>query len=179
MIKQASMVAGVTALVAVLAVAQPGGFAQRMQAVLAEPFVGLTADGSVETGLFQLGGAGASTEEVRLAAHRFLASLSQEQRERTLFAVDDSEWRNWANVHLFPRQGVSALELSTEQRELAYALVRAGLSERGYQTSRDIMRLNQTIAELIDNFDDYGEHLYYFTIMGTPSTDEPWGWYLK
>jgi hypothetical protein len=170
--------AGLTALIGTFALAQPGGFAQRMQAVLAEPFVGLTADGDIETGLYTLEETGVSTAGVRAAALRFLDSLTEEQRERTVFPVEDSEWRNWANIHLFPRQGVSALEMTDTQRELAYALIQAGLSERGYETSRDIMRLNHTVAEMVDNFDEYGEHLYYFTVMGEPSADEPWGWQL-
>jgi len=172
-------IAAVLAAVAATAVvAQPGGFGQRMQAVLAEPFVGLTADGTPEPGLFELGKTGVSTADVRRAAESLLGSLSAEQRDRAMFPVDDSEWRNWANVHLFARQGVSVLEMTESQRELAYGLIRASLSERGYQTSRDIMRLNHTIAEMIDNFDDYGEHLYFFTFMGEPSADEPWGWQL-
>ena len=178
---------GTTALIGTLVLAQPpagggfggaGGFGQRMQAVLAEPFVGLTADGTVESGLFELEPTGVGTGAVREAAAEFLAALSDEQRERALHAVDDSEWRNWANVHRFERQGVSMLELSDAQRELAYALLQAGLSERGYATSRDIMRLNHTIAELVNNFDEYGEHLYFFTFMGEPSADAPWGWQL-
>ena len=163
------------------ALAQPGGFGgfgQRMQAVLAEPFVGLTADGTVETGLYALAPTGVGTESVRNAANDFIDALSDEQRGRTLFPVEDTEWRNWANVHRFERQGVSMLELDERQRELAYSLIRAGLSERGYQTSRDIMRLNHTIAELVDNFDEYGEHLYHVTIMGEPSATAPWGWQL-
>jgi hypothetical protein len=174
-----------TALVGTLVLAQPpggpggpGGFGQRMQAVLAEPFVGLTTDGTAETGLFKLESSGVSTGDVREAALDFLAALSDEQRQRATFAVDDSEWRNWANVHRFEREGVSMLELSESQRELAYTLLRAGLSERGYTTSRDIMRLNQTIAELVNNFNEYGEHLYFFTFMGEPSATEPWGWQL-
>jgi hypothetical protein len=170
--------AGLTAVAATIALAQPGGFAQRMRTVLEQPFVGLTTDGVPETGLFELEETGVSTEDVRIAAESFLASLSAEQRDRTTFPVDDSEWRNWANIHLFPRQGVSAREMTDEQRELAYGLMRASLSERGYETSRDIMRLNHTIAEMIDNFEDYGEHLYFFTVMGEPSADEPWGWQL-
>jgi hypothetical protein len=107
-----------------------------------------------------------------------LASLSTEQQQRTLYPVDDSEWRNWANVHRFERQGVSLLELSESQRDLVYGLVRSGLSEQSYKTSRDIMRLNHTIAELVDNFDEYGEHLYFVTLMGEPSAEAPWGWQL-
>lgn len=167
-------------IAAAAALAQPGGFgfAQRMQQSLSQPFVGLTANGEAESGLFSLEATGVSTDDVRVAANRFLDALSDEQRERTLYPVDDSEWRNWANIHSFPRQGVSVREMNDEQRELAYGLLRAGLSERGYATSRDIMRLNHTIAEIVDNFDDYGEDLYFFTIMGAPSADEPWGWQL-
>ena len=40
------------------------------------------------------------------------------------------------------------------------------------------MRLNTTIAELVNNFDEYGEGLYFFTVMGVPSEVEPWGWQL-
>lgn len=170
---------GVTGLVvAAAALAQPGGFGQRMQQVLAQPFTGLTSDGEIESGLFSLESSGASTAAVRRAAEEFLAALTDEQRARTMFPVDDSEWRNWANVHLFARQGVSLREMTEAQRERAYRLIRAGLSERGYETSRDIMRLNHTIAEIVDNFDDYGDDLYFFTIMGEPSADEPWGWQL-
>jgi hypothetical protein len=93
-----------------------------------------------------------------------------------VFPVDDSEWRNWANIHRFPRQGVSLDEMTAEQRDAAYGLLRAALSERGFDTSRDIMRLNHHLAELVANFGEYGEHLYFFTIMGTPSAAEPWGW---
>jgi hypothetical protein len=40
------------------------------------------------------------------------------------------------------------------------------------------MRLNETVAELTGKRDEYGEGLYWFTIMGTPSIREPWGWQL-
>jgi hypothetical protein len=174
-----SIFLGLTAagLAGSLVLAQPGGFG-RFGAALDAPFVGLTADGEIEPGLLALEATGIGTEPVRLATERFLAALSDEQRERTQFPIDDREWRNWANIHRFERQGVSALELTETQRELAYGLIRAGLSERGYETSRDIMRLNHTVAELVDNFEEYGEHLYHFTVMGEPSAAEPWGWQL-
>jgi hypothetical protein len=38
------------------------------------------------------------------------------------------------------------------------------------------MKLNGTLAELADNFDEYGEWLYWITIMGDPASTEPWGW---
>jgi hypothetical protein len=151
-------------------------FAERARAALGEPFVGLTTDGAPVPGLFRLAPSGVPTDGVRRAAERLIATLDEEQRDRLLFPIDDTEWRNWANVHRFQRQGVGLQEMTEPQREAAYALLRASLSERGYRTSRDIMRLNHHIAELVDNFDEYGEHLYWFTVMGTPSPTEPWGW---
>ena len=89
-----------------------------------------------------------STAPVRQAAEQFLAALTAEQRARTLFPVDDPEWRKWMNQHFYVRQGVSFLELSDAQREAAFGLLRASLSARGLQLTRDIMRLNETLAEL-------------------------------
>jgi len=179
------IVAAVVAFVVTTAgrpqLAQPtagGGFAERARIALAEPFVGLvTSDGRQED-LFPIAPSGVGTQGVRLAAESFLAVLDAGQRERVAFPVDDTEWRNWANVHRFPRQGVSLDEMSLEQRAAAFNLLRAALSARGYRTSRDIMRLNHHLAELVDNFDEYGEYLYYFTVMGMPSATEPWGWQL-
>ena len=105
--------------------------------------------------------------------------MTQEQRDRTLFAVDDPEWRKWMNQHFYVRQGVSFLEMNAAQRDAAFGLLRASLSARGLKLTRDIMRLNETLGELNDNdFDEYGEWLYYITVMGKPSATEPWGWQL-
>jgi predicted nuclease of restriction endonuclease-like (RecB) superfamily len=115
---------------------------------------------------------------VRNAAVAFLASLSPEQRAKTVFPVDDGEWRKWNNVHRYTRQGVSFKEMSAEQRAKAFGLLQAGLSAKGFQKSRDIMRLNETIAEMTQRLDEYGEGLYNLTVMGEPSDTQPWGWQL-
>jgi uncharacterized protein DUF3500 len=143
---------------------------------LAEPFKGLTANGTIEPGLFTIRSTGVSTKPVKLAAQKFLAGLSDAQRKKTMYAVDDPEWRKWMNQSFYVRQGVNFLEMTPAQRELAFALFRSGLSAKGLTLTRDIMRLNETLGELTDgNFDEYGEFQYYVTIMGTPSEKEPWG----
>jgi hypothetical protein len=40
------------------------------------------------------------------------------------------------------------------------------------------MRLNHTLGELNNNVDEYGEWLYWITVMGVPSETAPWGWQL-
>ena len=108
---------------------------------LAEPFKGVTTDGNIVPGLFSIRSTGVSTEPVRKAAGLFLTSLAGEQRARTLFQTDDLEWRKWMNQHFYVRQGVSFKEMTERQREAAFGLLRASLSAKGLQLSRDIMRV--------------------------------------
>ena len=144
---------------------------------LAAPFKGITTDGTVKPGLFTIRSTGVSTAPVRIATEAFLAALTPLQRTRTMFPVDDPEWRKWMNQHFYLRQGVSFREMTDAQREAAFGLLEASLSAKGLQLSRDIMRLNHTLGELNgNNWDEYGEWLYSITVMGTPSPTEPWGW---
>ena len=145
---------------------------------LAEPFKGITTDGKVVPGLYPIRSTGVSTEPVQKAAAAFLEGLTEEQRKATVFPVEDDEWRKWMNPHFYIRQGVSFKEMTEPQRELAFALLKESLSAKGFKTSRDIMKLNDTLAELTGKFDEYGQWLYHLTVMGTPSATEPWGWQL-
>ena len=159
---------------AVLAMAQRGG-----PDPATEPFKGLTTDGNVRTGLFPIRATGVTTRPVREAAARFISTLTPEQRGKTTFAVDDVEWRRWNNIHRAARQGVSFKEMTPAQSDAALALLEAGLSAKGLEKARNIMRLNEHIAELTDNFTEYGEGLYHITVMGEPSETQPWGWQLE
>ena len=144
---------------------------------LAQPYKGVTANGEIEPNLFHVRSTGVSTEPVRTAAAAFLASLTDVERRATVFPMDSDEWRRWMNQSFYVRQGMSFKDMSGAQREAAFALLRAGLSAKGLQLTRDIMRLNHTLGELNDNnFEEYGEWLYHLTVMGTPSASEPWGW---
>jgi hypothetical protein len=145
---------------------------------LAEPFKGITANGKVEPGFFGIHSTGVSTAAVRTAAERFLASLTKEQHDRTMFAIDDPEWRKWMNQHFYVRQGVSFREMTGSQRDAAFALLEASLSGRGLKLTRDVMRLNETLAELTNDHEFLGEWLYFITVMGKPSATEPWGFQL-
>lgn len=165
-----------TLTLAIFAYAQRRGPRGGGDASLSQPFRGIAAGGKIETGLFPIKSTGVSTEPVVKAAKAFLAGLSEEQRKRTTFPVDDLEWRKWDNRHFYKRQGVGFDEMDEKQRGLAFELMGKSLSARGLKLSQDIMKLNGTLAELADNFDEYGEWLYWITIMGDPSSTEPWGW---
>lgn len=145
---------------------------------LAQPFRGVATKDGIESGLFTIKSTGVSTEPSRKAAEAFLAALTPDQRERTTFAADDDEWRKWMNQHFYVRQGVSFKEMTDAQRQKAFALVGAGLSAKGLKLTQNIMKLNETLAELSNDHEFLGEWLYHITIMGTPSAKEPWGWQL-
>jgi hypothetical protein len=145
---------------------------------LAESFKGITTDGKVVDGLFPIKPTGVSTAPARQAAEKFLSSLTAEQRAKVLFPIDDAEWRKWMNQHFYRRQGVSFQEMTPPQREAAFGLMSASLSAKGMRLTRDIMRLNETLAELTGDHEFFGEWLYFITIMGKPSAAEPWGWQL-
>jgi len=143
-----------------------------------DPFVGIRIGDAMEPGLFEIRSTGVSTAPVRAAAQAFLASLSPEQKKRTTFPVDDVEWRMWDNRHFMTRQGAGFDEMNEDQRKRAFDLLGAALSAKGLQKTRDIMRLNYTLAELANNFEEYGEWLYWITVMGEPHETKPWGFQL-
>ena len=63
-----------------------------------------------------------------------------------------------------------------DQREAALALLRESMSDAGYRTARDVMRLNEHALEITGKPEEYSEWFYWVSIFGNPSPDEPWGW---
>ena len=153
-------------------------FSQRALQALNEPFVGVTSNGVLQPGLFPVRATGVSTASIVKAADKFLTTLKPEQTVRTLFSVQDSEWRHWSNVDngIFVRQGVSLKEMADHQRQAAMNLIKTSLSAKGVQLSLDIMKTDQTLSEINEDVLSFDEEMYFFTIMGRPSSDEPWGW---
>jgi hypothetical protein len=143
---------------------------------LAAPFKGITTNGQVMPGLFEISPSGVSTEPVRNAAEKFMATLTNVQLGRTMFPVDDVQWRKWMNQHFYARAGISFAEMTEEQRNAAFGLMHASFSAKGFELTRNVMRLNETLAEMVDEHLFLGEWLYFITIMGKPSATEPWGW---
>jgi hypothetical protein len=155
----------------------PAGYVENALKAVAEPFKGITADGTVAPGLFPLQKTGVPTDSIRAAAEEFLASLNPEQRAKTLFPVDTVEWRKWSNIHrTLMRHGMPFFEMTATQSDRALAVLKETLSTQGFETARDVMRLNETVMEMTGRLDEYGEDLYWLSIMGRPSVTEPWGW---
>ena len=164
-------------VLALFVFAQPPGPVSGRDAIKG-PFKGVTTNGDLSPGLFKVKSTGVTTAPVRRAAEAFLAGLTEPQRAKTMFPVDDLEWQLWDNRHFAARQGVGFTEMDPKQRDLAFGLLGAALSAKGLKLTQDIMKLNGTLAELTKDSRQYGEWLYWITIMGKPSTKEPWGFQL-
>jgi hypothetical protein len=128
-----------------------------------------------------------SASAMRTAATAFLASLTPEQRATATFEFDSAERTRWNFIppQAFPRKGLTFKAMTEAQREQAHALLKTGLSQRGYMTATSIMDLESTLGGIeraargaglnAENF--AREPLeYYVSVFGTPSEKGPWGW---
>ncbi len=149
-------------------------------ACLQQPFVGVTTDGTVRTGLRSLDDSPTTnTAPITDAALVLLQQLTPTQRRQATFPMDASEWRMWINVHMnHYRHGLMLEDLQQPVRDRALELLRATLSARGFDHARSIMRLNELLAELTGDWDVYGEWPYFISFFGDPASGEPWGWQL-
>ncbi|RLA34630.1 MAG: hypothetical protein DRR11_02310 [Gammaproteobacteria bacterium] len=147
---------------------------------LADPFVGVTTESGKQADLFPIRATGVSTKPIVESALAFLSTLTQTQKIKTQFAVDDPEWRKWSNIDngIYVRQGISFEEMVDTQKTAAWNLLRSSLSADGLGLSRNIMKTDQTLKELNNDGLSYGEEKYFITMMGIPSESQPWGWQL-
>ncbi|WP_405967992.1 DUF3500 domain-containing protein [Streptomyces sp. NBC_00015] len=140
---------------------------------ITEEFFGLTTDGKRIEDLYTIHSQKVATGPVTAAAQAFLAGLSDSEKSDAQFAVHSTEWRLWSNTDAYSRQGVSIADLSEEKNALGEALLKAALSAQGLETTQLTRKINKAACEAI-NSTQYAE-AYYWTIMGTPSATEPWG----
>ena len=155
-------------------------FAEMEEKALSEAYRGIETENGKEIDLFPIKSTGVSTVPIQKAADAYLNSLTQAQQQRSQFGIEDEEWRKWCNVDngIYDRQGVSLKEMTDEQKKAAFGLMQSSLSAKGLELSKDIMKTDQTLKELNNGDAAYDEELYFFTLMGMPSSTEPWGWQL-
>lgn len=110
------------------------------------------------------------TQQMAEAASRFIATLDDAQRAKAVYAFDDAErlrW-HWTTPGSFPRNGLALRQMTDAQKDAALALLRSGLSERGFRQSLDIMSLQNDLGS--------DPEAYFVTVFGTPGSGDAWGW---
>lgn len=159
------------------------GWMRKWEELFNEPYKGITTDGRVVHDLYRLADEaedfGAPTAEMVRAAQKVLDVASPEQKQALLRPVDAPEWRRWINpeIYIF-RYGVRLEEVSEDLVVALDGLMRASLSQSGYEKASGCMNVNQFLGEVVDGKGVLNKKSYNFAIFGTPSETEPWGWQL-
>jgi len=135
-----------------------------------------------------------SSTSMAAAGSKFLASLTPEQRQQATFAFDSDERMHWHFIptETFPRKGLLVRNMTEPQRAAARDLLKTGLSQRGYLTVSSIMDLEAVLKALeaaqratapprTDGRPagpplERDPEKYFFSVFGTPSTKDTWGW---
>jgi hypothetical protein len=125
-----------------------------------------------------------SAEKMQAAAGKFLASLSPETRKKALFDFNDPHRTKWFftpqqdKEKKFTRKGARLEEMTPEQKAAAMDLLRAGLSEKGYQSATTIIGLEQLLADLEGPKGAMTRNTgwYFVSVFSEPSASGKWGW---
>lgn len=143
-------------------------------------FGGITSDGTRIEGLYPLGGhEDAPTGAAVAAANALIDAVSAQDGDRLQHPVNSKVWRAWMNPEFYlNRFGLRLEEHDEPVRALAHDLIRASVSEAGFQLIRDIMATNGFLGELVRLPRLLNENSYNINIFGFPSPDQPWGWNL-
>jgi hypothetical protein len=115
--------------------------------------------------------------EMTATAQKFLQGLDDAQRSKAQLDYDSPKRVEWHFIPKESREGLQIKDMNDAQRAAAHNLLRAALSEVGYDKATKIMELEKLLAELQKGrqgpLRDYQR--YYFTIFGKPTDDGRWG----
>jgi hypothetical protein len=141
---------------------------------------------------------GTVTARVVEAANQFLATLADAERSKCTFGFTSSQRTGWSNLPtgIFQRNGLRFGDMTSRQREAAFALVAAALSREGYQKVTDIMNGDEVLKNAGGGRTGgrqggagtagtaaaggrgggvrFGLDEYYIALLGTPSATAAW-----
>ncbi|MEJ7780714.1 MAG: DUF3500 domain-containing protein [Daejeonella sp.] len=120
----------------------------------------------------------ANSQDLEKKANAFLNTLSAELRSQAQFSLGDAERFNWNFVPV-KRNGPSFRDFNEAQKNAAIVLLRASLSDQGYQKASGIIEL-ENVLKLLEKRapeDNYRDPLnYHISIFGNPASAAEWGW---
>ena len=110
-----------------------------------------------------------------MACQRFLASLDGPSRAKAKLPIDSAERGKWSNLPSWGEMGGLKLgDCNAEQIKRACDLLRATMSERGYQKMRNIMLADDRLLQNGEPRKGFGAEEFWIAIFGEPSANEPW-----
>lgn len=110
-------------------------------------------------------------------AKAFIKTLNEEQKAKAMLEFGSDQRVQWHFIPKPTRKGLPVMEMEEGQKEAAMALLRATLSQIGYNKATTIMKLEAILLKLEgpDRASVRNPEKYYFTIFGTPGQKERWG----
>jgi hypothetical protein len=151
-----------------------------VEKLLSTPFKGVTTDGNIVPGLFELKPEAAPTRAILDAVLALLTQLNPEQKKKVFLPLDSRQRQLWQNsIVRYEDFGLRLDEVPSILKETAMAVVKASLSAAGYEKTRNLMKLNGCLGELVGAPKLLGEWCYQLHVFGEPSATEPWGWQLS
>ncbi|KAL3481303.1 hypothetical protein BJX99DRAFT_253606 [Aspergillus californicus] len=144
---------------------------------LEEPYFGITCDAKLRENLFQLADEGAPVEEMVTCANRIMSLLSPTDLAKLSHDIDSDEWRKWSNPEfIIYSTGVRLEDMDEDTVQAILALIHASTSPEGYSRIMGAMQTNEFLGELCNAKTIMNSRSYQFTLYGTPSLTEPWGY---
>jgi len=144
------------------------------------PYVGITTDGQLRGGLFSVADEGLDTAPILAAARDLLDALGPADRRALTQPVDAEEWRLWTNAYpVWLPHGMLLEDAPEQHRDAVLGLVSACMSAAGARETRDCMRMNAVLGQIVPYYPGtLTEWMYRFSLFGVPSPERPWGWQL-
>lgn len=132
------------------------------------------AAGAAETSL-------GSAADLTARTRAFLAGLDPDKRKAATFAWDGREWRGW-NYFGFPsvtKPGLRLEQMDAAQKDLAWSLLASVMSPEGLKKAKNVMTLQDVLAELGDGVGQRSSERFSFAVYGTPGETGAWGFRLE
>ena len=118
-------------------------------------------------------------EALTVAAQKFVAALNDQELSKATMNFDDPARQDWHNIPKPKRKGMQFRDMNATQKAGCLALLRAALSESGYDKAVKIMSLENNLREGEKNLKNgplRDPERYFLTIFGKPDTAGTWGW---
>ncbi|GAA4013279.1 hypothetical protein GCM10022232_64400 [Streptomyces plumbiresistens] len=135
-----------------------------------EPYVGITTDGRVRHGVYELGLAPdverPPTEAMLRVVEEIRRCTTQEPWQRLTYPLNAPQRRGWSNPEVLVFDNGLRLEELSE------------LSEDGYTLVCHLMRLNGFLGEVVGMTGVMNPGSYQFAILGESPLEQPPGWHL-
>lgn len=131
----------------------------------------------------------AAASSVRLApaadlvqrTQTFIGKLEPDKRKLASFPWAGKQWRDWNyyGVTGYIKPGLRLEQMSADQKAAAWDLLSALLSKAGLDKARNVMTLQDVLAERGDGRGVRSSERFSFAVFGTPSASGTWGFRLE